>query len=329
MDLDDRNRSFGMISAIAELVKRFNPIKYHAVWNEFNIFEICLNFMRENYAIGTDPSCQSDMLNICTSLITGSYERVPWRFDVMKKQISTGNAFDLQYVWSKQINTLLLHVLKLLNIFHHVFTDIRPIYIPKGQKNDIFISTKEFQLFESFGYFGNDFFYRRIYKFLRQSYDSYKITISKDSGQIIMDLLSTTLNSLIVILEIKIPEPTSNPIKLIEETLTYLFTLINYAPMESVIAIRQLLKYMFSMNLRSRTVDFEFLARNVVGNGCLGCDMSEVTQVLRNLSVSSTGAAAENAVHILLFKPIVIRCLKVSRLSNTIISEIIFFLCIL
>lgn len=123
-----------------------------------------------------------------------------------------------------------------------------------------------------------------------------------------MDLLSTTLNSLIVILEIKIK---SNPIKLIEETLMYLSTLINYAPMESVIAIRQLLKYMFSMNIRSRTSDFEFLARNVIENECDGCGVSEVATLLRNLSNSST-TSAENAVHILLFKPIVIRCLKVS-----------------
>lgn len=123
-----------------------------------------------------------------------------------------------------------------------------------------------------------------------------------------MDLLSTTLNSFIVILEIKIK---SNPIKLIEETLTYLSTLINYAPMESVIVIRQLLKYMFSTNIRSRTTDFEFLARNIIENECYECDVSDVTTTLRNLSNSST-TSSENAVHILLFKPIVIRCLKVS-----------------
>lgn len=128
-----------------------------------------------------------------------------------------------------------------------------------------------------------------------------------------MDLLSTTLNSLIVMLEIKIPEPTSNPIKLIEEALLYLSTLINYAPMESVIAIRQLLKYMFSTNLRNRTSDFEFLAGNIIENECTGCEVSEVTTVLRNLSISSTGSSGENAVHILLFKPIVIRCLKVRQ----------------
>lgn len=138
-----------------------------------------------------------------------------------------------------------------------------------------------------------------------------QITITKDSGQIVMDLLSTTLNSLIVILEIKVPEPTSNPIKLIEETLLYLSTSINYAPMESVIAIRQLLKYMFSMNLRCRTADFEYLASNVIGKECNGCDMDDMATMLRNLSTSSTSASSENVVHILLFKPIVIRCLKV------------------
>lgn len=71
MELDDRHQQFGMINAIAELVKIFNPINYHSIWNEFNIFEICLNFMRENYFIATDATCQSDMINICTSLIAG------------------------------------------------------------------------------------------------------------------------------------------------------------------------------------------------------------------------------------------------------------------
>lgn len=72
MELDDRNQQFGIINAIAELVKIFNPIKYHSIWNEFKIFETCLTFMRENYFIGTDATCQSDMINICTSLIAGS-----------------------------------------------------------------------------------------------------------------------------------------------------------------------------------------------------------------------------------------------------------------
>ncbi|KAG4067967.1 hypothetical protein HA402_010653 [Bradysia odoriphaga] len=314
MELDDRNQQFGIISAIAELVKLFNPITYHVVWNEFSIFEICLNFMRENYSIGTDATCQCDMINICTSLIAGI--------------TTAGNAFDLKYVWAREINTLLLHVLKLLNIFYHVFNNTQPLYIPKGQKNDIFISTKEFQLFESFGYFGNDYFYRKIYKLLKQSFDSYKITITKDSGQIVMDLLSTTLNSLIVILEIKVPESTSNPIKLIEETLLYLSTLIDYAPMESVIAIRQLLKYMFSTNLRCRTADFGYLAGNVIEKECNGCEMDDVTTMLRNLSISSTSTSSENVVHILLFKPIVIRCLKIFSKSDTSIqSAILDMLC--
>lgn len=175
MELDDRNQQFGIVSAISELVKIFNPIKYHSIWNEFNIFEVCLNFMCENYSIGIDATCQSDLINICTSLIAGKLKMLICISQLNIFKSIAGNVFDLKYIWSKQISTLLLHVLKLMNIFYHVFNNIRPLYIPKGQKNDIFISTKEFQLFESFGYFGNDYFYRRIYKLLRQSFDSYKV----------------------------------------------------------------------------------------------------------------------------------------------------------
>lgn len=100
MELDDRNHQFGIINAIGELVKLFNPIKYHTVWNEFNIFEICLNFMRENYFIGTDAACQSDLINICSSLIVGMFKynkyRCVFRFD----------GFDLHYKMFQEMSSI-------------------------------------------------------------------------------------------------------------------------------------------------------------------------------------------------------------------------------
>lgn len=71
---------------------------------------------------------------------------------------------------------LLKHILKLLNIFHHVFTNTKPVYFPRGQKNDIFIGSKEFQIYNHFGYFGNDYFYLKIYDVVKVSYNNYKVS---------------------------------------------------------------------------------------------------------------------------------------------------------
>lgn len=73
------------------------------------------------------------------------------------------------------IQSLLYHILKILSIFHHVFTNQRPIFIPKGQKADLFINAKEAHQLNSFGYFGNDYFYLKMYKFVKVSYDNYKV----------------------------------------------------------------------------------------------------------------------------------------------------------
>lgn len=73
-----------------------------------------------------------------------------------------------------------------------------------------------------------------------------------------MTLLKTCLHSLAVILEIKLPVEISDSIKLIEEVLIYLSTLINFAPKRCVICIKQMLKYMFYMNYMCRLKQYEY-----------------------------------------------------------------------
>lgn len=76
----------------------------------------------------------------------------------------------------KAITTALLgHVMKLLSIYHNVLINKRPVFIPKGQKADIFVYSRELQLLNSYGYFGNDYFYLKIYKILRIIYENYKV----------------------------------------------------------------------------------------------------------------------------------------------------------
>lgn len=86
-----------------------------------------------------------------------------------------------------------------------------------------------------------------------------QISISTESGLNMMTLLKTCLHSLAVILEIKLPVEISDSIKLIEEVLIYLSTLINFVPKRCVICIKQMLKYMFYMNYMCRLKQYEYL----------------------------------------------------------------------
>lgn len=71
LELNSRDQQFGVIKALLELIKSFNPVIFHSVWNEFNILQICFNYLNQNCAIATDLSCQCDLLEICTNLVAG------------------------------------------------------------------------------------------------------------------------------------------------------------------------------------------------------------------------------------------------------------------
>lgn len=65
--------------------------------------------------------------------------------------------------------------MKILNIFDHLFTNIKPLEIQKGQKGDLFSGSKEQQSLNKIGYFGNNNFYMKLYKCLKSAFDSYKV----------------------------------------------------------------------------------------------------------------------------------------------------------
>lgn len=66
-----------------------------------------------------------------------------------------------------------------MNIFENLFTNTKPIIIPKGQKTDLFVGAKELQAFNKIGYYGNSQFYLKLYKNLKTAFDNYKVSISR------------------------------------------------------------------------------------------------------------------------------------------------------
>lgn len=153
---------FGVIKSIMTLLSAFNPITYHHIWNEFNLVEVSQSLMIQNYATGTDLTCHSDLISISTQLVAA------------RLSVGDGDAADRKLCLS-----LVDHNLKLANIYHHIFSGQKPLFIPKGQKNDIFMNAKELQALNSRGYFGNDYFYLKIYKMTKLMHDNFKVSKSK------------------------------------------------------------------------------------------------------------------------------------------------------
>lgn len=131
-----------------------------------------------------------------------------------------------------------------------------------------------------------------------------------------MTLLQTCLHSLAVMLEIKLPAEISDSIKLIEEVLSYLSALINFAPKQCVVCVKQMLKFMFRMNYTCRIEQYQQFYD--LPNTMTELDIAAVFEMARNFSYESfamllpTASTNNIGVHIKVFQPIVLRCLKVS-----------------
>ncbi|CAD6992540.1 unnamed protein product [Ceratitis capitata] len=102
-----------------------------------------------------------------------------------------------------QLDQLLVHIMKILNIYYHLITQQKPQLFVKVQKSDIFVNAKELALVQSIGYFGSDYIYIKLYNILRSANDSYKITINQESGRLLISLLRTCLNALSLCIELR------------------------------------------------------------------------------------------------------------------------------
>lgn len=151
---------FGATKCLLHTINSFSPIQFVEIWSEFNVLDICVELLISNYLTGIDLSSQCDLLTISINLLVA--------MNLRKLPDPNGQRKTLT-------KSLLVHVMKLLSIYHNVLNNKRPIFIPKGQKADLFVNSKEVQLLNSYGYFGNDYFYLKIYKILRIIYENYKV----------------------------------------------------------------------------------------------------------------------------------------------------------
>lgn len=235
MDLKEKHYQFGVIYAIKILTRNFPPSEYPKVWNEFSIGQILTSFINRNMSIALDVSCHCDMLEIIKATI------------IAEKEFK---------------NDILVHLLKILNIFGHLITNIKPLVIAKG-KTDIFTTSKELKTINSFGFFTGDHFYLKFYLVLKNSFDSYRMTINQDAEIKLKNILHLTFEALQVLLELK--SACKDDVKLIEEIVGYLNQIFVFQPEDCIKTCKVLLKFVFRKNYawtRFEVEKIEVAARN-------------------------------------------------------------------
>lgn len=127
-----------------------------------------------------------------------------------------------------------------------------------------------------------------------------------------LTLLRRALSSLSIIFEIKQLNTSENSTKIIIEILSYLMKLVNFAPEETVICIKILLKYLFGQNFLARRNEFEIFIKKSFSINDLD-SLAEMFDLMKEFSLyKSMDVNVDLKSYIKLFEPMVIHCLKVS-----------------
>lgn len=130
-----------------------------------------------------------------------------------------------------------------------------------------------------------------------------------------LTLLKTALSSLSIIFEIKQLNTSENSTKIIIEILSYLMKLVNFAPEESVICVKILLKYLFGQNFLARRNEYEIFIKKSFYIHDLD-SLAEMFDMMKQFSsYKSMDINVDLKSYIKLFEPMVINCLKVQYLK--------------
>lgn len=298
-----RESIVGVLSAIKELSCNFKPGNYYNAWNEFNFLGVVIKYIQENPITIYDLTAHSDALELCTSLLAA--------------KALHGDTEDLT-------EALLIHLLKLINVYHHIFTATKVITLPKGQKSDIFLSGKDTMKLNNLGYFGNDFVYVKLYRMLKMAFDSRKITIDRDVSGKMMILLGSCLKALTLVFDIKPMVSISQSTSTIEEILTYLMSCVNYQPKWCVLCTKHMLRHFFDRNFVTRRNEF----RQVMYTCSTMKDIRDLENILTYVK-EFTGIEKKTLPyedvghHLKIFEPMVIHSLRLFMKANSSLQSII------
>uniref|UniRef100_A0A2M4A9U2 Huntingtin n=1 Tax=Anopheles triannulatus TaxID=58253 RepID=A0A2M4A9U2_9DIPT len=312
--ISDKNLQSGILHFLWLFISKYNPLLYVDLWNEYNMLNVLLSLLLEMSGMTIlDVTLHTHLLHICSHLTIAVFS-----------SRSTSTAAD-----GDTLNKFIIHILKVLNIYHHLFTNMTPIVINRMQKADLFMNSKELQQINCFGYFGGEPVYMKLYQQVRSSLESYRITINADAGTKVFECLRVSIKALWTLLEMKSISTMTNGMKFVEEVLRYLHSFIALEPEHCVRCTRFLLKFIFQCNFVNRSAEISFFQR--------ATETSEGSEVISKefyaryyefCKPKHKAIPFEIGGYVKLFEPLVITCLKMfGRVQSSVQANILEMLC--
>nr|XP_040221323.2 huntingtin [Anopheles coluzzii] len=313
LKIGDKNLQSGIIHFVRIFMEKYDVFDFVDLWNEYNLVSVLLSLLLGMNSTVLDLTVHADLLWICSQMI------------VAVLSSSTTNAV----TDGESMNKFIIHLLKLLNIYHHVYTNTVPLVMNRAQKADIFMNTKELQQINCFGYFGSDHAYMKLYQQVRCSMESYRISINAESGQKLFDCLRAATEALWTLLELKSLSAMTNGMKFVEEVLRYLQTFLSLEPDHCVRCARFLLRFVFHANYTNRTAEVTYFRQASLAEAPNAVASEEF--FARYYDFCKTKAkpiTPEIGAFVKLFEPLVITCLKLfTKMRPTVQASILQLLC--
>ncbi|XP_049538102.1 huntingtin [Anopheles darlingi] len=312
--ISDKNLQSGILHFLWLFISKYNPLLYVDLWNEYNMLNVLLSLLLEMSGMTLlDVTLHTHLLQICSHLTI-----------VVFSTRSTSTAAD-----ADTLNKFIIHLLKVLNIYHHLFSNMSPIVINRMQKADLFMNSKELQQINCFGYFGGEPIYMKLYHQVRSSLESYRITINADAGTKLFECLRASINALWTLLEMKSISTMTNGMKFVEEVLRYLHSFIALEPEYCVRCTRFLLKFIFQSNFVNRSAEISFFQRaSEISDGSEVISKEFFTRYYDFCKPKTKAVSLEIGAYVKLFEPLVISCLKMfGRVQSSVQADILEMLC--
>uniref|UniRef100_A0A182JQB4 Huntingtin n=1 Tax=Anopheles christyi TaxID=43041 RepID=A0A182JQB4_9DIPT len=313
LEIGDKNLQSGIIHFLRIFMEKYDVFNFVDLWNEYNLVSVLLSLLLGMNSTVLDLTVHADLLWICSQMIVAILSS------------STTNAV----ADGESMNKFIIHLLKLLNIYHHVYSNTAPLVMNRAQKADIFMNTKELQQINCFGYFGSDQAYMKLYQQIRCSLESYRISINAESGQKLFDCLRASIEALWTLMEMKSLSAMTNGMKFVEEVLRYLQTFLALEPDHCVRCTRYLLRFIFHANYTNRTAEVAYFRKASLSEDPI--DVASEEFFGRYYDFCKTKAkpiTPEIGAFVKLFEPLVITCLKIfTKMRPTVQASILQLLC--
>ncbi|CAH0556044.1 unnamed protein product [Brassicogethes aeneus] len=233
-----------------------------------DLLDLCISFLNTSVMV-YDINCQINMLELASNLFAGQSVCIVRPIPDLENSNRLWDMFEHDYVTEK-CELYFSHVIKLLNIFHHVINDLHPsvatskTVLPslpsasnlspiKRRKSDldkkmILLSEKDDKVEKSgrlnvIAAFAHLPHYLKIYEVLKSSYTNYKVTLSSDTCERFLEVMRKSLKSVSVLMEVGTLTEFG---RVSQELLNYLMSTFLLDPTSTVTSVQQMLKCMFA-----------------------------------------------------------------------------------